>query len=66
MAGLWSVGLGFNEKRLVEAAHRQMQALPFYHTFSAKSHGPSIDLAEKAGGARAGADEQGVLHQFRL
>src|SRR6266700_380869 len=47
MAGLWSVGLGFNEKRLVEAAHRQMQALPFYHTFSAKSHGPSIDLAEK-------------------
>src|SRR5947209_15771712 len=47
MAGLWSVGLGFNEKRLVEAAHKQMQALPFYHTFSAKSHGPSIDLAEK-------------------
>ncbi|MGW1422971.1 aspartate aminotransferase family protein [Bradyrhizobium manausense] len=47
MAGLWSVGLGFNEKRLVEAAYKQMQALPFYHTFSAKSHGPSIDLAEK-------------------
>src|SRR3954469_16537555 len=47
MAGLWSVGLGFNEKRLVDAAHKQMQALPFYHTFSAKSHGPSIDLAEK-------------------
>ena len=47
MAGLWSVGLGFNEKRLVEAAHKQMLALPFYHTFSAKSHGPSIDLAEK-------------------
>jgi 4-aminobutyrate--pyruvate transaminase len=47
MAGLWSVALGFNEKRLVEAAHRQMRALPFYHVFSAKSHGPSIDLAEK-------------------
>jgi 4-aminobutyrate--pyruvate transaminase len=47
MAGLWSVALGFNEKRLIEAAHRQMQALPFYHVFSAKSHGPSIDLAEK-------------------
>jgi len=47
MAGLWSVALGFNEKRLVEAAHRQMQALLFYHVFSAKSHGPSIDLAEK-------------------
>ncbi len=47
MAGLWSVGLGFNEKRLVDAAYKQMLALPFYHTFSAKSHGPSIDLAEK-------------------
>jgi 4-aminobutyrate--pyruvate transaminase len=47
MAGLWSVGLGFSEKRLVEAAHRQMQALPFYHTFASRSHGPSIDLAEK-------------------
>ena len=47
MSGLWSVGLGFSEKRLVEAAHKQMQALPFYHTFSSKSHGPSIDLAEK-------------------
>ncbi|TPQ34792.1 aspartate aminotransferase family protein [Bradyrhizobium guangdongense] len=47
MAGLWSVGLGFSEKRLVDAAHRQMQALPFYHTFASRSHGPSIDLAEK-------------------
>ena len=41
------LGLGFNEKRLVEAAHKQMQALPFYHTFTAKTHGPSIDLAQK-------------------
>lgn len=47
MAGLWSVGLGFNEQRLVDAATRQMQALPFYHSFSHKSHGPVIDLAEK-------------------
>lgn len=47
MAGLWSVGLGFSEKRLVDAAHRQMQALPFYHTFASRSHAPSIDLAEK-------------------
>jgi len=47
LSGLWSVALGFNEKRLVEAAHRQMQALPFYHTFSSRSHGPSIDLAER-------------------
>lgn len=47
MAGLWSVALGFNEPRLVEAAHRQMKALPFYHVFGSRSHGPSIDLAEK-------------------
>jgi 4-aminobutyrate--pyruvate transaminase len=47
LAGLWSVALGFNEKRLVEAAHRQMQALPFYHMFASRSHAPSIDLAEK-------------------
>ncbi len=47
MAGLWSVGVGFSEERLVEAAARQMRQLPFYHTFGHKSHGPVIDLAEK-------------------
>ncbi|MEI4232517.1 aspartate aminotransferase family protein [Roseovarius sp. D22-M7] len=47
MAGLWSVAVGFNEKRLIDAAHRQMQRLPFYHNFSHRSHRPAIDLAEK-------------------
>ena len=47
MAGLWCTSLGFNEPRLVEAAARQMQALPFYHVFAAKSHNPAIDLAER-------------------
>ncbi len=47
MAGLWSAALGFSEKRLVKAATAQMEKLPFYHTFSHKSHGPVIDLAEK-------------------
>ncbi|MGR3572617.1 aspartate aminotransferase family protein [Brevirhabdus sp.] len=47
LAGLWSVGVGFNEQRLVEAAHRQMQALPYYHSFAHKAHEPSIRLAEK-------------------
>jgi 4-aminobutyrate---pyruvate transaminase len=47
MAGLWSVALGFGEKRLVEAATRQMEKLPYYHTFTHKSHGPSVELAEK-------------------
>jgi 4-aminobutyrate aminotransferase-like enzyme len=30
MAGLWSTSLGFSEKRLVEAAVRQMEKLPTY------------------------------------
>jgi 4-aminobutyrate--pyruvate transaminase len=47
MAGLWCTSLGFNEPRLVEAATRQMKALPFYHVFAAKSHNPAIDLAER-------------------
>lgn len=47
MAGLWSVALGFGEKRLAEAARAQMEKLPYYHTFSHKSHGPSVELAEK-------------------
>ena len=46
MAGLWSVAVGFGEKRLVEAATAQMSKLPYYHTFSYKTHGPSVDLAE--------------------
>ncbi len=47
MSGLWSVAVGFGENRLVEAAAKQMSKLPYYHTFSHKSHEPSIDLAEK-------------------
>jgi 4-aminobutyrate--pyruvate transaminase len=45
MAGLWSVAVGFNEQRLVDAATRQMAKLPFYHTFSHKTHTPSVELA---------------------
>jgi 4-aminobutyrate---pyruvate transaminase len=47
MAGLWSVAVGFGEKRLVDAATRQMAKLPYYHTFTQKTHGPSVELAEK-------------------
>jgi len=46
LAGLWSVALGFGEKRLVEAAKVQMEKLPYYHSFAYKTHGPSVDLAE--------------------
>lgn len=47
LAGLWSVAVGFGEKRLVNAATEQMNKLPYYHIFSHKSHEPSIALAEK-------------------
>lgn len=47
LAGLWCVSLGFSEPRLVEAARRQMEALPYYHSFASKSHLPAIDLAER-------------------
>ncbi|CCJ49083.1 aspartate aminotransferase family protein [Bordetella parapertussis] len=47
MAGLWSVAVGFGEQRLVEAAARQFQELPYYHTFTHKSHPSVIALAER-------------------
>lgn len=47
LAGLWSASLGFSERRLAEAAHRQMLKLPFYHTFAHKAVDASIELAEK-------------------
>ncbi|MGR3452743.1 aspartate aminotransferase family protein [Pseudooceanicola sp.] len=47
MAGLWSVGVGFSEPRLVEAAAKQMAQLPYYHTFAMRSHTPAVELAEK-------------------
>lgn len=46
VAGLWCASLGFDNKRLVDAAYKQMQKLPFYHAFTAKSHEPLIDLSE--------------------
>lgn len=47
MAGLWSTSLGFSEKRLVEAARRQLEQLPTYHIFGGRSTEPSIEAAEE-------------------
>ncbi len=47
MAGLWCCGLGFSNAELVEAARRQMERLPYYHLFGARSHEPAVELAEK-------------------
>jgi 4-aminobutyrate--pyruvate transaminase len=46
MAAMWCASLGFSERRLAEAAYKQMLALPYYHIFN-KANLPSIDLAEK-------------------
>ena len=45
LSGLWCASLGFSESRLVEAATRQLQTLPFYHNFAAKAVEPAIELA---------------------
>jgi len=45
MSGLWSVGLGFSNERLIRAAEAQLKVLPFYHTFTHKSHAPVVNLA---------------------
>ncbi len=47
MSGLWSVALGFGEQRLIDVATAQMQKLPYYHTFSHKSHSQVAELAYK-------------------
>lgn len=46
MAGLWCASLGFSERRLAEAAYRQMQTLPYYHTFTGKVPGPVTELVQ--------------------
>src|ERR1700678_2769197 len=47
LSGLWCVSLGFSERRLADAAYRQMLKLPFYHTFAHKATDIGIQLAEK-------------------
>src|SRR5881227_3714101 len=47
MAGLWCTALGYDNEELVDAAATQMRKLSFAHLFSAKSHDPAIELAEK-------------------
>ena len=47
MAGLWCTALGYGNEELVEAAAVQMRKLSFAHLFTAKSHDPAIELAER-------------------
>ena len=47
LAGLWCTALGFSEKRLADAAYKQMQELPYYHGFAHATTPPVIELAER-------------------
>ncbi len=60
VAGLWCASLGFDNERLARAAYDQMRTLPFYHSFTAKSHGPLIELSEMLAG-RAPLDDARVI-----
>ena len=44
MAGLWCTALGFSEQRLVDAATRQMQKMPYTHLFTHRANVPSLSL----------------------
>lgn len=46
-AGMWCTILGFSEPQLIEAAVRQMQRLPYYHTVAYKTVTPAEELAER-------------------
>jgi 4-aminobutyrate--pyruvate transaminase len=44
MAGLWCASLGFSDERLIAAATRQLNTLPYYHGFAHKTS----DIAVRA------------------
>jgi putrescine---pyruvate transaminase len=45
MAGLWCVNMGYGQQSLIEAAHRQMQELPYYNTFFQTTTKPATELS---------------------
>lgn len=47
LAGLWCTALGGSEPRLVAAATKQLNKLPFYHSFWNRTTKPSLDLAKE-------------------
>ncbi|OWM83078.1 hypothetical protein CDL15_Pgr011760 [Punica granatum] len=47
LAGLWCTALGGNEPRLIDAAVKQLNTLPFYHSFWNRTTKPSLDLAKE-------------------
>jgi L-2,4-diaminobutyrate transaminase len=50
LAGLWCVNVGYGREEIAEAIYRQVQKLPYYHTFASMSNEPAILLAERIAG----------------
>jgi adenosylmethionine-8-amino-7-oxononanoate aminotransferase len=46
-SGLWNMTLGFSEGRLAEAARKQYEEFPGYHTFFGRNSKPTVALAER-------------------
>ena len=47
LAGLWCTSLGFSEQRLVDAATRQLETLPYNHSFAGRTAPVVSELANK-------------------
>lgn len=47
MAGLWCTSLGWSQPRLVKAATKAMERLPFYHSFNGKVPDITAELGER-------------------
>jgi putrescine aminotransferase len=47
MSGLWCVNAGYGRASIVEAAARQMAALPFYNSFFNTTNVPALQLAAR-------------------
>jgi putrescine aminotransferase len=45
MAGLWCVNMGYGQQDLIDAAHQQIQQLPYYNAFFKTSTPPAAELS---------------------
>ncbi len=45
MAGLWCVNMGYGQQELIDAAHQQIQQLPYYNAFFKTSTPPAAELS---------------------
>lgn len=45
MSGLWCCSLGFSDERLIAAATKQLNTLPYYHGFAHKTSDVAVQAA---------------------